>query len=358
MFTILKRHDWYLNISILVLAIASLLIIYSVSAELFWQQLIWFAIGFILIFFVSLVDFRPLVNYRWFIGGVYIFAILLLVATFFLAPTIRQARSWLVLGPIQFQTSEFVKLALIIIFASFFTRSHVGIARLSVVLKSFIYFLIPALLILAQPDLGTVLILFGIWAGFLLVSGLPWKYVLVGFLILAVVGAFGWFYFLQDYQKERIIGLFDTSYDPLGVNYSVIQSKIAIGSAGFWGKGFGQGTQVQLGFLPEAATDFIYAAFIEEWGLLGGIFILAIFTFMLIRIMKIGINAENNFSRFVCLGVVIMFLIQFFINVGSTIGILPVVGVTFPFFSYGGSSILINSILIGIVQGISARSRF
>lgn len=358
MFAFLKRHDWFLNLAILALAIASLLIIYSISMNLFWQQALWFLIAAVLILAFSLIDWRSLINYRWFIWGFYISAVLLLIATYLFGPAIRGSRSWLVFGPIQFQTSELAKLALIIIFASFLTKRHIAIARLSTVLKTFVYFLLPVALILIQPDLGTVIILFGLWTGFLLVSGLPWRRIAVGLAVLLLAATLGWNYFLQDYQRERVIGLFNSEYDPLGVNYGVIQSKIAIGSAGFFGKGFGQGTQVQLGFLPEAATDSVLAAFIEEWGLLGGLMVVSAFLFLLFRIIRVGWLAEDNFSRFVCLGAVVMFLIQFVLNTGSTLGLLPVVGVTFPFFSYGGSSLLINGMLIGMIQSIAVRSRF
>ena len=164
-----------------------------------------------------------------------------------------------------------------------------------------------------------------------------------------------WQSVLQDYQKERIVGVFFSERDVLGINYSVIQSKIAIGSAGFFGKGFNQGTQIQLGFLPEAQTDFIFAALIEEWGIFGGMLIIAAFMFLILRIITIGMETDNNFNRFLCLGTVVLFGVQFVLNVGSNLGLTPVIGVTFPFLSYGGSSILINLILIGIIQSIATR---
>ncbi len=375
MLTILKRHDWLLNGAVLFLMAASLLVVYGIAVNLFWQQFLWFLIAIVLIAVVSYIDWRPLANYRWFIGGVYLFSVLLLVVTYFVAPTIRQAKSWLVIGSFQFQTSELMKLALIIILASFFTKGHISIGRLPILIKSFFYFLIPAVLVLMQPDLGTTIILFAIWLGFLLVSGLPWRYIFVGLAIFSLVVAMVWSSIeycskeerqssqicskiFKKYQRNRIIALFNPNYSPLGVNYNVIQSKIAIGSAGFFGKGFQQGTQVQLGFLPEAATDFVLAALIEEWGLVGGLAAIAAFALIIFRILKIGLFSGNNFSSFICLGAVIMFLIQFTINVGSTVGLLPVIGVTFPFLSYGGSSILINAILLGIVQSITVRSKF
>lgn len=350
MISLFKKQDWWLNGAVFATILASLVILASISSDLFTQQIGWAVLSIILIFMFSQIDWRSLVAYRWIIMGIYLSSIALLLVAFFFAPVIRNTREWIVIGPLQFQVSEFAKLALIIFLAYYFSRRHVGIARFGNIFRSFIYFLIPALFVFLQPDMGTVIILFGIWAGFLLVSGLPLKHIGIGFLILAVIVTFAWFTLLKDYQKERIIGLFQPNYDPLGVNYSTIQSKIALGSGGFFGKGFNQGTQVQLGFLPEAGTDYIFSSFMEEWGLIGGLLVIAFFAATIFFIMRIGMNAESNFYKFFCLGAAIMFIVQFAINVGSAVGLLPVIGITFPFFSYGGSSLLINAIIIGIIQ--------
>jgi rod shape determining protein RodA len=349
-FTLFKRQDWLLNTAIFALISASLVMMRSIRTELFMQQLGWSVIAILVIFIFAHIDWRALSAYKWIIAGIYFFSIALLIATYFFAPTIRNTRAWLVIGPAQFQVSEFVKVALIIFFAYFFSKRHVGIARISTIIRPFVYFFIPATFIFLQPDMGTVIVLFCIWVGFLLISGLPIKYIVIGFLVVAVVITASWFTVLKPYQKERIVGLFDPNYDPLGVNYSTIQSKIAVGSAGWLGKGFGQGTQVQLGFLPEAGTDYIFASFTEEWGFLGAMFIIGIFCLAIFSIMRIGLYAEGNFYRFIALGAAIMFMVQFGINVGSALGLLPVIGITFPFFSYGGSSLLINAMLVGIVQ--------
>ena len=350
MLALLKRQDWWLSGVVFALLLASLLMLYSINTELFTAQLAWTILSVLLIFMFSLIDWRTLIAYRWIILGIYFFSIFLLAFAYIFAPVIRHTREWLVLGPLQFQVSEFAKLALIIFLAYYFSRRHVGIARLANITRSFIYFLIPTLFIFFQPDLGTVMIFFGIWAGFLLVSGLKLKHIGIGFLIIAIVVGVFWFGVLKAYQKQRIIGLFEPTYDPLGVNYSTIQSKIAIGSGGFFGKGFKQGTQVQLGFLPEPGTDYIFSAFMEEWGLLGGLIIIALFTAMIFFIIRIGLYADTNFYRFFCLGAVLMLIIQFAINLGSALGLLPVIGIPLPFFSYGGSSLLINAVIIGIIQ--------
>lgn len=335
-----------------------MLILYSIDLGFFWRQVLWFGLGFAIIFAFSFLELRALLSYRWFVAGIYLFFVLLLIVNLIFSPMIRSTKSWLVVGPLRFQTAEFAKAALIIILAYFFARRHIAIANWRHIFKSFLYFGILAILVFLQPDFGSALVFTVIWLGFLLVSGIPWRYLFIGLLLLIVFSPIAWQYFLKDYQKDRIIALFNADYSPLDVNYSVNQSKIAIGSAGFWGKGFGQGTQIQLGFLPEAQGDFIFSAFIEEWGLFGGLLVVITFGFLIWRIIHIGIVAENNFARLVCLGTVIMFLIHFALNAGSVLGLLPVVGISFPFLSYGGSNLAVSATLIGIIQGISARPSF
>jgi len=353
MFAFIKKMDWRLNFALLFLMAASLITLMSSRPDLFWKQLAFWLAGFVLIFLIVKFDWRPYVNYRGAVFGLYFLLILLLIATYFLAPNIKGNRAWLVLGPFNLQVAEFSKLVLIILFAYFFSRKHLGIGRVSTLINSFIYFFIPGALIALQPDFGSALILFCLWFGFLLVSGVKYRHLVVSLIIFCVLGAIIWQNVLRDYQKERIMGFFFPGRDPLGINYSVIQSKIAIGSAGIFGKGFNQGTQVQLGFLPEASTDFIFSAFVEEWGLLLGFVLIAAFTALILRIIKIGLEADNNFNRFICLGAVILFSGQFIFNVGSGLGLTPVIGITFPFLSYGGSSLLTNLILVGIIQSIN-----
>ena len=355
MISFLKFLDWKLNLAILFLTGAGFLSLASAAPNLVFKQLVSLSLGLLLAFLFIKFDWRPYINYRGAVFGIYAGIILLLTLTYFFAPMIRGTKGWLAIGDFRFQVSELAKLVLIIVYAYFFSRKHIGMARLSNLITSFVYFIVPAGLIALQPDFGSALILFCLWSGFLLVSGIPWKYLIIGLIIFSFVGAFFWQSVLKDYQKERILGFLFPKSDPLGVNYNVIQAKIAIGSAGFFGKGFGQGTQVQLGFLPEAQTDFIFAAIIEEWGLLSGLLLISAFVFLILRIVKIGMNSDNNFNRFICLGTVILFIAQFIFNVGSNLGLTPVIGVTFPFLSYGGSSLLTNLILAGIIQSIFIR---
>lgn len=332
--------------------LAGFLVISSVSLHLFFLQLIWVLLGVALVFVLFFVDWRPLCNYRWLISGLYVVTVVLLLVVYFGGPVIRQVKGWLTIGFLNFQPAELAKVALILIYARYFSRRHLGVARWENIAYSFILFAIPAGLVIVQPDLGSAVVLFGIWFGFLLLSGLPARRILVSFLVFAAASIFLWFFVFHPYQRERIAGFFYPQKDVLGINYSVNQSKIAIGSAGFWGKGYDQGTQTQLGFLSEPANDFILAALIEEWGLFGGLVVVAAFLFLIFAILKIGMAARQNFEKFVCLGSAVALGINFILNIGSTVGLTPVVGVTFPFLSYGGSSIITNFFLIAIINSI------
>lgn len=347
--------DWKLNSAVLFLAALSLASLSGASQGLFWKQLAWLALGATIVAIVVNFDWRSFVNHRAVIMGIYSLAIFFLLLTLFVGSRVGGQKNWISIGSFKFEPSAFAALALIIVLASFFKKEHRSIARVSKILKSFVYFAIPASFCALQPDMGSIIILFSIWFGFILVSGIPWKHLMVTILIFSVVAVGMWFVVFKDYQKERVIGLFFPNRDVLGANYNVIQAKIAIGSAGFFGKGFRQGTQTQLGFLPEAQTDFIFSAIIEEWGLFSGLLIVAAFGFIIFRIALIGLDDSNNFNNFICLGTAIYFCANFLFNTGSNTGLLPVVGVPFPFLSYGGTHLMMESILLGMVQSVKAR---
>ncbi len=334
---------------------AGLATLSSISIQLFWLQLIWLAIGAGLVILFYFVDWRFILNYRWIIGGLYALTVILLVFVYFHGPVIRNIRSWITLGPFNFQPVELTKVALILLFASYFSRRHLAIARWRNILVSFLLFVIPAVLTALEPELGSALVLFGIWFGFLLLSGLPPRRVLTAFLAFVVIGILVWSFALKDFHRARITGFLYPEGNSLGTNYSSIQSKIAIGSAGFWGKGYGQGTQTQLGFLTEPQSDFILAAFIEEWGSFGGLVIIVAFLALIYGILKVGARADRNFEKFICLGTAAAFGIQFFLNAGSELGLMPVIGITFPFLSYGGSSLFTSFLLLGVVNAIGRK---
>jgi rod shape determining protein RodA len=261
-----------------------------------------------------------------------------------------------VLGSFTLQPVELMKVALILLYANYFSRRHMAIARWKTIITSFFFFVIPAAISVKLPDLGSAVIFFGIWFGLLLLLGLPLRRTLVALLVLLLAAGFIWVYVLKDYHRARIVGFLFPQENALGINYSVTQSKIAIGDGGLLGKGYGQGTQTQLGFLSEPTEDFIFAAVIEEWGLLGGLVVCAAFAFLIFQILRIGMLADENFEKFICLGTAMMFAVQFILNTGSATGLTPVVGVTFPFLSYGGSSMLANSFMLAIINSIRKQS--
>lgn len=339
-----------------VLMFASLLVLSAISAHFFYLQLVWIAVGACLVAVFLFVDWRSVFNFRWIIWGGYGLSLFLIVFALIHGPVIRNTRSWLVLGPFTLQPVEFMKIALIFLYANYFSRRHLTIARWKNIFTSFLFFVMPAALAVKLPDLGSAVIFGSIWFGFLLLSGLPWRRTLVAVLVFVLAAGFVWTYVLKGYHRARIVGFLYPDQNALGINYSVTQSKIAIGSAGFFGKGYAQGSQTQLGFLSEPTEDFIFAALVEEWGIFGGFVVIVAFLALIFEVLRIGALADENFEKFICLGTAMMFGVQFLLNAGSTTGLLPVVGVTFPFLSYGGSSMLVDCFLLAIVNSIRKRS--
>jgi rod shape determining protein RodA len=339
-----------------ILLAASLLILSALSFHFFMFQIIWIVVGVGLVAASFFVDVRAIFSARWVVWGLYALAFVLMALALLASPVIRNTHSWLVLGPFNLQPVELMKVALILLYANYFSRRHMAIARWKNIFTSFLFFVIPAAISVKLPDLGSAVIFFGIWFGFLLLLGLPWRRVVLAIAVILLTAGLTWTYVLKPYHRARIVGFLYPNQNALGINYSVTQSKIAIGSAGFWGQGYGQGTQSQLGFLSEPTEDFIFAAFIEEWGVFGGIAIVAAFLLLIFQILRIGLLADENFEKFICLGVAIMLGVQFLLNTGSTTGLLPVIGVTFPFFSYGGSSMMANFFVLSLVNSIRKRS--
>lgn len=334
----------------------SLIMLSAISFHFFVLQVVWIAIGVGIVIGFLFFDGRSIFNFRWLIWGFYGVSLFLMGLAYLAAPIIRNTRSWLVLGPVSLQPVELMKVALILLYANFFSRRHLAIARWKNIFISFILFAVPAAIAVKLPDLGSAVIFFSIWFGFLLLLGLPLRRTLIALLVFALAAGFIWVYVLKDYHRARILGFLYPQQNALGINYSVTQSKIAIGSAGLLGKGYGQGMQTQLGFLSEPSEDFIFAALIEEWGVVGGIVVLVAFLFMIFQIIRIGFLADENFEKCICLGAVMMFGVQFLLNTGSATGLTPVVGVTFPFLSYGGSSMLANFFVLAVVNSIRKQS--
>ncbi len=350
------KIDWVLMGCLFALATMGLVVLAPYQPSLFEKQLVWYAIGFTIVLLGSQLDWQWLLKWPIFTYGFYGVSILLLILSNAQSRLVRGTKGWLSIGSLQIEPVEFAKLGLIFLLASFFTSRYVAAWRTKYLFSSLGITLIPTLLAAVHPDVGSAVILFSIWIGFMLVGGINKKRFMVGILIFCVIAIFIWSFFLKDYQRERLVAFLSPEKDPLGINYNVIQAKVAIGSAGFWGKGYGQGTQTELHFLPEAHTDFIFAAFLEEWGIFGGILMILTYLLLFSRLVNIGLMARSNSFKFLVFGVTIVFFTQIVINIGSNLGLVPVTGITLPFVSYGGSSVLTLSVLLSIIQHIRVKS--
>lgn len=357
-FLAFRYFDLLLFGSSIMLLLLGLLMIYSTTLEgssgLFYRQMIFACIGFVGLFMMSFFDYR---NFKKMTGWLYVGIILLLIIVWFLGQNVRGSARWIDLGFTTIQPAEFAKLIMIIIMAKFLDQQGEKVKSFRYLMLSGIYIGIPAFLILVEPDLGSALIVFLIWISMLFFSKMNKKHLIIIFLLLAVSSVFAWNYLLHDYQKDRIYTFLDPQRDPKGSGYNVIQSIIAVGSGGIYGRGVGRGLQSQLKFLPERQTDFIFASTAEELGLLGSTIILCLFTLLLFRIIKTAKNARDNFGMYLSIGIFFMFFWQILINIGMNIGLMPVTGIPLPLLSYGGSSLLMTFLSLGLVQSIVAKQR-
>ena len=279
---------------------------------------------------------------------------MLLIGLFIFGVSVRGATSWYHFGPVSFEPVELAKIVLILLLAKYFSMRHIEMYRVRHIIVSGIYVFLAAGLVFIQPDIGSVFILISIWFGVMVMAGIRIKHIAALAVIGVIVLSAAWLFAFQDYQKDRLISFVNPQSDPRGSGYNVLQSVIAIGSGGVWGKGIGEGTQTQLGFLPEAQTDFIYAAIVEEMGLVGGVMLLLCFVFFIRRVMNIAKYSVNNFARLVAAGFSVMLISQILINIGMTLGLLPITGIPLPFVSYGGSSLISLFLMLGILQSITA----
>lgn len=225
------------------------------------------------------------------------------------------------------------------------------------ILISGVYVILPSFLIFVQPNLGSVIILIALWLGVLIVSGIKVRHFMILALIFLLFLVFSWSFLLKDYQKARIVSFVFPQEDLLGGGWQQRQARIAIGAGGLWGRGITRGTQAKYGFLPEAQTDFIFAALAEKSGLLGACFILLLFSLLLWRIIRIALFARENFPRLFAVGIAASLFLEIFINIGMNLGLLPVIGISLPFVSYGGSALIMNFVGLGILQSIFRQNR-
>lgn len=354
-----RYADWPIVTVTLVFLAIGLVAVWSFSppdSNLFERQLLWVGLGLIFFIAFSFIDYRIFRDHGLFLVALYVGVVLLLAALLIFAPETRGVRGWFKIGSASIQPVELAKLVLILVLAKYFSRRHIEIARLRHLIISGLYVGVAAFLVLLQPDLGSVLILAAIWLAMVLFSGIKLRHLATFFLLAAVGAYFSWSYLLAPYQKARITSFLNPYLDPRGAGYNTIQAMVAAGSGRIWGKGIGYGTQSHLNFLPEAETDFIFAAFAEETGFVGSIILLLLFGFFFFRIMKIGISSSDNFSRLYVLGFASFVFSEVFVHAAINLGLLPVTGIGLPLISYGGSSLIAVLSGLGILQNMRIHS--
>ncbi len=326
------------------------------SDNFFNKQIIWVFLSFVLFFILSSMDFRFLKRTDVLVF-LFLFFCGILMALFLLGTVAKGAKSWFDFGSFSFQPVDLMKLVLILLLAKYFSRRHVEIKNIKHIFISGLYAFIPFVLVLLQPDFGSAIIIFLIWLGMTLVSGISKKHLLILLLTgILIFGAF-WVFVFAPYQKARIVNFINPMHDILGSGYNVFQSTIAIGSGQITGKGLGFGTQSRLNFLPEYQTDFVFAAFAEEWGFVGVLLIFLLFCLVFWRILYFASIGSSNFETLFAMGLAILFMSHFLINVGMNLGIMPVTGITLPFMSYGGSHLITEFAGLGILMGMRKYAR-
>ena len=355
-----RKLDWSLFLVVVILLILSISILYSlnlntdVSGFLIFKKQVFFALSGIVIFFaVSNLNYSFWQSYA---KVIFIFFVLILLAVLFFGVEVKGTTGWLKIGPLSVQPVEFAKIALIIFLAKYFSQHAQEFKLFRHILVSGLITLFFIGLVVLQPDLGSALVLFGTWLIMLLFTGIQKKHFwwLAGSFL--ALGTFSWFFLLRVYQKSRILTFFNPSLDPQGEGYNVIQSMIAVGSGKFFGRGLSVGSQSSLRFLPEPGTDFIFAVIAEDLGFFGVTLVLALFSFIFYRLLLIMRRSQDNFGAYLILGIVAMFLVQLFINIGMNLGISPVTGIPLPLVSAGGSSLWAIMIALGIAQSVKVRN--
>ena len=324
---------------------------YSGGGHFFSKQLIWIAFSFLVFFAGSFVDWRFLrrsnVLFTLFIIGA-----TLLLLLFSMGKVVKGAQSWFDFGLFSLQPVEPIKLILILILAKYFSRRHIEIAHVRHLFVSAVYTFILFFLVLLQPDFGGAIVIFLIWFGMVLLSGISKKHLLFVVLIGMMSVLFFWTYVFKDYQKQRLITFIHPLTDIRGSGYNAYQATIAVGSGELLGKGVGYGTQSRLQFLPEYETDFIFAAFAEEWGFVGVFILCTLYALLIWRILRNALHGQSNFEILYGLGLAVFIMSQFLIHVGMNLGLLPVTGISLPFMSYGGTHLVTLFMGLGILMGM------
>jgi rod shape determining protein RodA len=350
----LRQLDWLLMVSAVLLSGLGLVTMNSFAGDsiFFERQLVWIIISVVVMYAASLLDTRLL--YRTsVIVTLYVGVLAILVLVLLFGTIVLGAQNRFDFGFFALQPSDFAQLVLILVLAKYFARRHMEIAHFKHILVSGAYMGVIFFLLFLQPDFGSAAIIFAIWLGMVLIAGISRTHLTAVFLagVLAVVGL--WVFAFADYQKTRIVTFLHPLADIQGAGYNAYQSTIAVGSGGLLGKGIGYGSQSKLEFLPEYETDFIFAAFAEEWGFVGILVMLLLFAVLFWRILVHARFGASNFETLACSGIVIWFLVHVVIHVGMNLGMLPVTGTTIPFLSYGGSHMVAEFLGLGLVLAMT-----
>jgi rod shape determining protein RodA len=357
---LVQCFDWGLLILTLAISAAGLVVLYSavsggsveVNAILFKKQLIWYAAGFVIMFLSFLFDYKQIERFANFI---YLASVGSLVTVLLVGKYVAGSRRWLALGPFSLQPSEMAKIAVIIVLSRYYAKliNTEGLSLRDLMIPAFLT-AVPFALIVRQPDLGTAMMIALIATAMTLFAKIERRTLTWLMATFAMMVPLVWF-FLRGYQKQRILTFLNPERDPLGAGYHIIQSKIAIGSGMITGKGFLKGTQTALSFLPEQHTDFIFSVLAEEWGLIGSLTVIILFLVIIAWGLNIAGRCRDPFGTILSVGITAMIAWQVLINIGMVMGLMPVVGVTLPFVSYGGSSIITMMMGIGLLMNVSMR---
>jgi rod shape determining protein RodA len=357
---LVQNFDWLLLALVLIIAAMGIVNLYSAgynrtpqgSSPVYLKQVYWLAVGLAVMCLTLFYDYRHLAKLAY---PLFILSVALLLAVMAGGKMVSGSRRWLPLGPFSFQPAELSKIAVILILARYFSRRQAAAAlRFKDLLFPMTLVMIPVLLIVRQPDLGSGILVLMVALSMVLFVGVNRRTLLWSTLSMVLLSPVIW-HFLKDYQRQRVLTFLNPEQDPLGAGYHIIQSKIAVGSGQFWGKGFLHGTQSQLQFLPEQHTDFVFSVFAEEWGFLGSVALLLLFTSLSLWGLQVSRDCKENFGQLLALGVTSLIFWQFIINMGMVSGMLPVVGIPLPFFSYGGSSLITTLMGVGFLLNIRMR---
>ena len=360
---LIQNFDWVTFSTVVIISAIGVMTIYSatrqpaeaVQSPLFIKQIIWLMIGL-----AGLIVFTSF-DYIWLSRvsiPVYVIGVVLLGIVLVHGEKGMGAQRWISLGPLSFQPSEFFRLIFIIMLANYLSLLYGRVDAVQLIRIFFTIVFLPFVLLFKQPDLGTAVVIVIIFFSMLISKGLIRKalvlIVVIGIVSLPFLGNIMWTG-LKGYQKNRLIAFMDPEVDPSGIGYHINQSKVAIGSGEFSGKGFLQGTQGPFRFLPERHTDFIFAVYAEEWGFIGTAFLLSLYFLLIMRGLDTARKAKDEFGRMLALGITFMFTVYFFVNIGMTLGMMPVVGIPLPFMSYGGTALLSNFISVGVLINVRTR---